>query len=61
MRDYTLVVYLDEKHDRFDEYHHVDTHGVREGCLFIHFMPGGPKMPYIIPNHAYTLAMVVSE
>ena len=57
MRDYTLVVYLDSEHRRFDEYLHVDVHGVKECCLHIHFMPGGPNLPYIIPNHAYHLAM----
>lgn len=59
MRDYTLLVYTNPELTKWEEYVHVDVHGVREGCLYIHMM--NKELPYIIPLHAFYQASVLEK
>jgi hypothetical protein len=62
MSDYTLIVYLNSELTKWDEYLHVDAHGMKEGCLWIHYVKDkGPKHPEIIPVHAFYRASVLEK
>lgn len=59
MSDYTLIVYTNAKLTEFDEYFHVDVHGIKNGCLYIHFI--NKSEPDIIPLHAFYRALVLEK
>ncbi len=59
MSDYTLLVYTNADKTAWDEYVHVDVHGIKNGCLYIHFV--NKEEPHIIPLHAFHLATVMEK
>lgn len=59
MSDYTLVVYTNADLTKWDEYTHVDVHGIKNGCLYIHFV--NKFGPTIIPLHAFYQVSVLEK
>lgn len=59
MSNYTLIVYTNEQLTKWDEYAHVDVHGIKNGCLYIHFI--NKSEPDIIPLHAFYRASVLEK
>jgi hypothetical protein len=59
MTDYTLIVHTNAELTKWDEYAHVDVHGIKNGCLYIHFK--NKTEPYIIPLHAFYLVSVLEK
>lgn len=59
MNDYTLIVHTNAELTKWDEYVHVDVHGVKDGCLYIHFV--NKNQPVMIPLHAFYQASVLEK
>ena len=59
MRDYTLVVYTDPELTKYNEYVHVSIHGIKNDCLYIHYI--NKSEPDIIPLHAFYRASVMEK
>lgn len=59
MTDYTLIVHRNIELTKWDEYNHVAVHGIRDGCLYIHYV--NKSEPTIIPLHAFYEASVLEK